>query len=65
MQNDTFSESLDYYNEQRRMKLAHNAFTFPSRRGACVGSVHLELGRKIHEHVLEVGWVLICTSEIL
>ncbi|XP_010938281.1 pentatricopeptide repeat-containing protein At1g04840 [Elaeis guineensis] len=57
MQNDTFSEALDYYNEQGRMKLGHNAFTFPSRLGACAGSADLEPGRKIHEYVLEVGLV--------
>ena len=37
------------------MKLAYNAFTFPSRLGACAGSADLEVGRKIHEHVLGVG----------
>ncbi|XP_073113449.1 pentatricopeptide repeat-containing protein At3g03580 [Elaeis guineensis] len=55
-QNGMFSEALDYYNELQRMKLAADSFTFPSVLGACAGSGDLELGRRIHEHALEVGF---------
>ncbi|XP_058106855.1 pentatricopeptide repeat-containing protein At3g03580 [Magnolia sinica] len=50
-----FSEALDLYFAMRRLKLCPDSFTFPSVINACAGLLDFEMGRTVHDHVLEMG----------
>ncbi|KAL6010038.1 hypothetical protein ACLOJK_000469 [Asimina triloba] len=50
-----FSEAMDLYSNMRRLKLCPDRFTFPSVISACAGTLDFEMGRTVHDHVLELG----------
>ncbi|MQL77799.1 hypothetical protein Taro_010225 [Colocasia esculenta] len=54
-QNGMFGEALDIYGQMRRTGLPADSFTFPSVVGACAGLRDLEMGRLVHDHILEMG----------
>ncbi|GLT54050.1 hypothetical protein SLA2020_272830 [Shorea laevis] len=54
--NGLLSESLVFYTEMRKTKLQPDAYTFPSVVNACAGLCDLQMGKQIHEHVLEMGF---------
>jgi len=54
--NGLLSESLHIYTEMRKTKLQPDAYTFPSVINACAGLCDSQMGKQIHEHVLEMGF---------
>ncbi|KAK9273561.1 hypothetical protein L1049_018371 [Liquidambar formosana] len=55
-QNGLFSEALNFYSQMRKLKLPPDTYTFPSVINACAGLFDLEMGKKVHDHVLEMNF---------
>ncbi|XP_059649041.1 pentatricopeptide repeat-containing protein At3g03580 [Cornus florida] len=54
--NGMFSEALDFYSQMRKLKLRPDTYTFPSVINACAGFLDVDLGRLVHDRVMEMGF---------
>ncbi|CAL5380815.1 unnamed protein product [Camellia sinensis] len=54
--NGLFSDALEFYFQMRNLELKQDTYTFPSVINACAGLSDLDMGRIVHNHVLEMGF---------
>ncbi|XAR63352.1 hypothetical protein NMG60_11023260 [Bertholletia excelsa] len=54
--NGFFSKALNFYFEMRKLELKPDKYTFPSVINACASLLDVEMGRLLHNHVLEMDF---------
>ncbi|PSS11958.1 Pentatricopeptide repeat-containing protein [Actinidia chinensis var. chinensis] len=54
--NGLFSKALDFYSQMRKFEVRPDTYTFPSVINACGGLLDFEMGRTVHDHVLDIGF---------
>ncbi|KAK6232661.1 hypothetical protein SCA6_002734 [Theobroma cacao] len=53
--NGLFSKALGFYTQMRKMDVLPDKYTFPSVANSCAALVDIEMGKVVHENVLDMG----------
>ncbi|XVF06768.1 hypothetical protein REPUB_Repub06bG0079200 [Reevesia pubescens] len=53
--NGLFSKALGFYTQMRKMDVLPDKYTFPSVANSCAALGDIEMGKVVHENVLEMG----------
>ncbi|CAK9144820.1 unnamed protein product [Ilex paraguariensis] len=54
--NGLFSEALNLYTQMRKLRVYPDTHTFPSVINACAGLAAFEMGKIVHDHLLQMGF---------